>query len=68
MPMMVIDNKYDFGDVVYLITDEEQKPRIVCSFEIYKGGEILYRLNSGTASSSHYEFEITNQKIFSFEP
>lgn len=56
--MVVIDNQFDFGDIVYLITDEEQKPRIVCSLEVYQGGEIIYRVNSGTVMSSHYEFEL----------
>lgn len=42
--MMVIDNKFEHGDVVYLKTDDEQKPHIVSKIEIFKGGELLYGL------------------------
>ena len=59
---MVIDNKYEFEEIVYLKTDQEQMPRIVVSVEVYKGGELLYKLACGTATSSHYEFEMSREK------
>lgn len=63
---MVIENIFDFGDIVYLITDREQLPRVVTAIEIYKAGEILYKLASGSQTSYHYDFEISPSKITDF--
>lgn len=57
---MIIDNKFEIGDVVYLKTDTEQKPRIVYCIKVFKG-EYLYDLTSGTQTSSHYDFEISTE-------
>lgn len=58
---MMIDNKYDVGDIVYLKTDQEQLPRMVYCFIVYRN-EIIYRLAAGTTTSEHYEFEISYTK------
>ena len=60
--MIKIDNKFNIGDIVYLKTDKEQEERIVCGITIYNKGELMYKLSCGLDDSSHYEFEITNQK------
>ena len=60
--MMVIENKHEISDIVYLVTDEDQKARIVSAIEVFKSGELLYRLTCGTLVSSHYEFEISTEK------
>lgn len=57
----VIDNKYEIGDTVYLITDKEQMARLVYSFIVYRN-EILYTLATGITNSNHYDFEITDTK------
>lgn len=59
---MVIDNKFDFGDIVYQLTDPDQNPGIVVSIEIYKGGEYLYKVSKGGVTSSHYDFELSTDK------
>ena len=59
---MVIENKYDIGQVVYLKTDPDQLARIVISMEIYAQGEIQYKLSCGSNFSYHYDFEITEEK------
>ena len=59
--MMVIDNKFDFGDKVYLETDVDQKERVVTEFRVTKTG-ILYSLSCGVDKSWHYDFEITTEK------
>lgn len=56
----LIENKFEFGEVVYLKTDTEQKPRIVYSMKVFPN-EILYELACGTTVSSHYEFEISTE-------
>jgi hypothetical protein len=58
---IVIDNKWDIGDTVYLKTDKEQLPRIIFRFIVYRN-EILYELATGTINSSHYDFEISSDK------
>lgn len=60
--MMIIDNQYNIGDIVYLKTDEEQLPRQVYCIEVYNNGEPLYKLVQGIQTSSHYEFELSHQK------
>lgn len=62
--MMLIENKYDFGDIVYLVTDGEQLPRIVTSIKIFKNGELLYLLSCGVSASDHYDFEMTKEKDY----
>lgn len=57
--MMVVDNKYEIGNTVYLKTDPEQLQRIVYGIQLFRGGELLYMLASGTITSNHYEFEIS---------
>lgn len=59
--MMVIQNEYDFGDIVYLKTDREQLPRIVVCILCYKAGELLYTLICGTVKSDHYDYEISKE-------
>lgn len=57
---MIIDNKHNHGDIVYLKTDKEQHPRIVYCFKVYQS-EILYEIACGTLTSSHYEFELSKE-------
>lgn len=59
--MMVIESKYEIGDMVYLITDPDGYPRMVTSIIVNKY-DILYRLNLGTSSSEHYDYEISTEK------
>ncbi|MBC7948666.1 MAG: hypothetical protein H7Y42_12335 [Chitinophagaceae bacterium] len=61
--MIVLNNKYEFGDIVYLKTDTDQHPRIVTAFISCPAGDILYEVNCGTIASRHYEFEITADKV-----
>ena len=56
--MMVIDNKYNIGQLVYLETDVDQKQRVVVGLIITKN-EIRYELSCGIESTWHYTFEIS---------
>lgn len=60
--MIMINNAFELGEIVYLKTDIEQKPRMVCSVQAFLEGEVLYHLISGTYTSSHYAMEITRDK------
>ena len=57
---MLVDNKFEFGDIVYLKTDTEQRQRIVFAIKVYKT-DILYELACGTTTSMHYDFEISKE-------
>ncbi len=56
---MIIDNKYNFGQIVYLITDIDQQPRIVTEMKIGPEGCVIYELTCGTVTSYHYDFEMS---------
>ena len=58
---MVIDNKYGLGQTVYLITDTEQRPRIVTAVNVLVGGGLRYALSQGVSETWHYEAEITDE-------
>jgi hypothetical protein len=62
--MMVINNKYEIKQIVYLITDPDQYPRIITSIKVHDGGELLYETSCGKDSSNHYEFEISTEKSY----
>jgi hypothetical protein len=55
---MVIPNKYNIGDIVYLVTDPDQNERMVIGINIRQGA-ILYLLAFGPIESFHYEIEIS---------
>ena len=54
---MIIKNKFDIGEIVYLKTDQEQKARIVIGIQIRPTG-ILYILQLCTNETYHYDIEI----------
>lgn len=56
--MMVIDNRYTFGDIVYLKTDPEQSPRMVTQIRVSPDG-LYYDVSMGTIQSSHYDCELS---------
>lgn len=54
--------KPKIGDIVYLKTDQEQKPRIIIKYEVSAGG-IYYQLGQSTEATWHYQIEFTPDKI-----
>ncbi len=59
---MVVDNKYDFGDMVYLKTDPDQLKRIITGIHVFPGNAISYTVTQAGTESQHYEFEISAEK------
>ena len=55
---MLIDSKYNFGDIVYLVTDEDQNPRMITCMTVAPTG-ILYELSMGTNTTKHYDIEFS---------
>jgi hypothetical protein len=60
--MMVIDNKFNIGQEVYLKTDTDQRLRIVTAIIVRPDSCYSYELTCGTDSRWHYDFEITAEK------
>lgn len=56
--MIVIEAKYNFGDIVYLVRDEEQLPRMITMIKVTPGS-LIYQLSCGEKYSDHYECEIS---------
>lgn len=55
---MRIETAYDIGEIVFLITDEEQAERIITRVYVNPNG-VAYELSCGIASSTHFEMEMT---------
>lgn len=60
---MVIENLYNIGDFVYIVTDSDQLRRQVTGI-IVTGTTLIYELQQGTGSSKHYEFELSAEKQY----
>lgn len=61
--MMVIENEFNLKDEVYLVTDSDQKKRIVSAIKV-EPNDIMYQLCCGTEDTWHYEFEISKVKDY----
>lgn len=59
---MLIDNKFEISDIVYLITDEDQKKRVITAITILPDNKLSYQLSCGHLASDHYEFEISDEQ------
>lgn len=60
--MMLINNRYDLKQIVYLLTDTEQLARIVVGIKVCADGCILYELACGTQETWHYEAEMSLER------
>lgn len=58
-----METKFNIEDIVFLITDIDQKPRIVTGLIIRKNS-IIYYLTCGTDETSHYDYEIVKEKNY----
>lgn len=56
---MEINNKYNYGDIVFLETDIELLPRIITAIIIKENNSIYYELSCAENKSIHSEIEIT---------
>lgn len=58
--MMLIENKYNIGDIVYLKTDKDQKPCQVIGILINSLGT-LYDVRIGVDVFTFTDIELTNE-------
>lgn len=59
--MMVVDTQHEFGDVVYIKHDPEQREFMVTAITV-RPGVIVYELSAGQTTLWLQSFEITNTK------
>lgn len=62
MSRFAYDAAFSYGQLVYLITDSEQRARIVVKHILYPDHTIMYGLACGTLYSEHYEIEIAKDR------
>ena len=60
---MVIDNEYDIGETVFLITDPSSGPRVVSAITIRPGNALIYETCQGVVTSSHWAFELSKEQV-----
>lgn len=59
---MIIDNKFELGQFVYVITDPDQYKRIVTGIIVNPGVQIMYECSVGNATNNFYDFELSDEK------
>ena len=59
---MIIENKFELGEILYLKTDVDQLCRICTAIIVCPDNSFLYELTCGTQASKHYDFEISQEK------
>lgn len=62
--IMTINNKYEIGDLVYLITDPDQFQGIVTAIKVEANGFLMYEVSCGAASCFANDFELSKEKNF----
>ena len=60
--MMVIDNKFEIGQTVFINTDSDQSKRVITAISILPGSLLLYDVCCGALVSKHYEFELSDNE------
>ena len=60
---MLVENKYNIGDVVFLLTDIDQVKRIITGI-IIRPNSILYYVSCGSAETLHYDLEIILERNY----
>jgi hypothetical protein len=63
--MPTFKSKYNYDEIVFLITDMEQHPRQITSVAFRTGGTVVYCLACGITESWHYESELSNNRCIS---
>lgn len=58
--------EYELGDLVYLVTDQDQEQRMVTGI-MYRPGTVLYLLSGGDKETEHYGIEISKEKDTSIQ-
>jgi hypothetical protein len=58
---VIIETPYNFGDVVFIKTDEEQKERMITEICVKSPSLLVFQLTHGVTCSWHYEYEFETE-------
>ena len=58
---MLIDNKFNIGDTVYLKTDQDQRECLIVGIDI-RPNCLTYLISYGNEHGEHYEIELSKIK------
>ena len=61
--MMLIDNKFDIGQIVYSRVDTEQMPMQINQLLVLKDSPVKYGCQSAHSFAWYCDFEITTEKL-----
>lgn len=62
-----MNTEFQLGQIVYLITDEDQLPRMVTGITIRPGGTNIYHLSMSGDETTHYAIEIASDRFENFK-
>lgn len=54
--------KFAIGQTVYIITDDDQRPRIITGIVLRPSNSVIYTVAHGTSESSHYAMELSAER------
>lgn len=54
----IFSSEFDLGEMVAIVTDEDQKPRMITCVRFLMSGGCIYQLNCGTETTDHYTQEL----------
>jgi len=57
-----INNKFNIKDIVYLVTDPDQRKWIITYITIHDNNSFLYGVSCGVETTDCYEFELSADK------
>lgn len=55
--------KYHIGEIVYLISDSDQLPRIITGI-MFRPHGFCYYISCATEETRHYEIEVSHEKTY----
>lgn len=61
--MIVIENEFNIGDIIYLKTDEQNSPRLVVDIKISINNSLTYGLCCGEKYTQHYSQELSTEPV-----
>ena len=64
---IVVDNKFNFWDRVYLVTDPEQKERIITLMQVSGQGQVTYGVACGEDFQWFFTEELSKEKVNIFK-
>lgn len=60
--MIVIENSFEMGSMIFLKTDPDQRQRQITQIAVGVNGSIRYCIACGNSESWHFEAELTVEK------